>query len=1250
MVRGLKHFRFIATSSLFLLLGIPSGRAQQITGEIDGTIRDPSGAAIAGAVVTITNTDTKVVVRTLKTNKSGEYAATTLQVGTYKIDAQAEGFEHSEITDISLAVGDTLTRDIKVVPGAMAEVSVTADSERPNIETNENSSLIDNTEMKELALNTRNFEQMLLLQPGVSYGGPDELYSGQIDPTGARNSTQLSINGLQPTQVIFLLDGADMLNHTTNSQTTIFPTIDAIQQIQTVRNNYGAQYGGGGSAQISVVTKAGGADYHGDVYWFYRNAGMDATPITDKGIGGTPIQSKPDLHYDDFGFTWGGPVFIPKIYPRDRSKTFFFYSQEIKRLNTPVQNTVTSFPTLENAYGFCASPACSTVLGNGGTCPAGMQAVKDPNSPFPGFLYRICTTVKQPYPGGAMIDPCPVGAPQADKIAEELDEDQVIPAITSVPLSSTSTDTFQQASSSHETQELLRVDHQFGERLSAFFRYIHDPNTQQIANAIYKASGVPTISPDAVYTVGTDYLGHLTWTARPTMVVEVGFSYLPYETTATPNGTAVAANSPDVNFPNLPFTNTTGRVPAYTIVSPFYGSVGPFVDQSATYEFYENTTQSLGHHVVYFGTNIEHLTDRANSGTNNSGLFSFTNGQGTGGAVTQGSQIDNDFGQFLGGNSTSFTQSSIDPVAQPHENLYEAYIQDVWRTTSRLTLNAGVRYSVFQAPGDYSPNTGGFPNGRLGAFQPEGYVPSNAPTIGLDGNICTSSANGYVSPLCTATGVNGGFSPTNGVVGGGAAPSPYGNAVSRTPLLDFAPRFGFALNMFGDGKTSLRGGGGIFYEQQPLLTAQNLIDTNPAYVQNPVYLNATFENPGLLPAGILPIGYIGGITQQWKQPYVESWNLDVQQQLTKTTILDVGYVGNNTVHLQGEEDLNQVQPDLYITAGVTGCVGGVVTQACIPGSSVNDTTLCAAGVKCNTSNQLNRIRPYLGYAAINYVSTRYFADYNGLQASLINRSSKSLTFAVNYTWSKALSNSGGPPTAGSGPSGNAKQYDAQNRFDLKSEWGSTVLDRRNVLVSNVIYQFPSHSSLHGIVGALANGWEVSGIIQVVSGIWLTSFQTTYDPAGLGISSTGGNDFGRPDLNFSPNNGPKNQMEFFKNSKCNTYMSPGVTPSCMAETDAPTGTAVSPSNAVFVQSGYAGRPGTENIGAILGPGYVSVNMDVFKNIELPENMRLQLRAEAFNLPNHVNWNGVNLQEGAATFGEVTSAHDPREIQVGAKLIF
>jgi len=1148
----------IALVLLALCVVIPVAHAQNITGEIDGTVTDRSGAVVPGATVKIINADTGQLVRTIKSNGHGDYTAPLLQVGTYDIRVFAPGFEVANTQGIQVNVGDTLSINLKLVVGeASASITVTANPNAPNVETSENSTIIDNTEMKELALNTRNFEQMLLLQPGVSYGGPDELDPGNVSPTGQNNPHDLSINGLSRTQLTWLMDGSDMLNHGGMTQVPTFPSVDAIQEIKILRSSYGAQYGGGGSAQVILVTKAGGSVYHGDVHYFWRNQALNATPFFNKLSN--PPEPKPPIRYNNFGFTFGGPVIVRWIGLKDRKvpDTYFFFSEELRRnTNYPLDN-IGNYPAVAQANGYFADPVCIayTYSNGGSSCASGGHAVAVSNSPYPGYTFQV---------------------PAINSVAQGYLKDIINPALAISPPNSTTaaqTLNLQQASVDNETQELFRLDHQFSQRLSAFVRYIFDPFNENVPCALDIANCYPGVDQSKIYTYGESFMVHGTWVATPNTVLDMGYAFEPYQLKATPIGTILSANSPDINV-TLPYPSTLGRVPGLAIDGGSWTSRGPYRDLNHTVQAFENTTKQLHQHTLYFGVNYEHYYELVNDGQNNAGIFTFSAGKTTYNGYTI-SNFEQSFANFLIGSPTSFTQASIDPVDHPSQSLYEIYLQDNWRITSTLTLNIGTRYSIYGQPYDRL--------NHLGGFQPEAYNPALAPAISTSGTLCfNTTASG-----CSLTTPNANYNPLNGIVQAGSG-SPYGSAISRTPFLNFAPRVGFAWNVLGNGKTSLRAGYGIFYDQAPLSPTQNQINGNPAYVQNPVYSTQPipFGNPASSSATANAVQAIDGQVRNWMQPYTESWSLDLQQQLTPKVLLDVAYVGNNTQHLQGEEDLNQPAPGAYVAAGIPSPVtSGSVTA------------------------ELNQIRPYKGYGPIEYASTRFFSNYNALQTSFLWRFSKSSMVGVNYTWSKALANSQ-----------HITGEDPQNRFDLRSEWGPSTLDRRNMLIAHYIYDLPFYRTQKDLKGKLLGGWEISGIVEAMSGLWDTVTQGSNDPAGQGILATGSNAQERLDMIGTPNNGPRTLQQFF-NTNAFAQVPAGLT-----------------------------RPGNEKPGSVLDPGYQIWNADLFKNFEMAREMRLQFRLEAFNVFNHVNPSTVNSSFNNTAYGTVTAARDMRTMQLGAKFYF
>jgi hypothetical protein len=1167
------HLLLVALTMVTLTLA-PAAGGQNISGEVDGVVTDSSGALVPGATITITDLGTKRISRTLTADAHGSYAATLLAVGAYSISVTAPGFKKTDIGLVTVNVGETETSNVSLQTGSIEEtVTVEESSTAPNTATPENSAVINSAELKELALNTRNVEQILTIQPGVSYNGPDQLSSGLVNAQGGSNAHSLSVNGLQPTQLSFNFDGADTLNKITINQSVLFPSVEAVSQIKVLRDSYGAQYGGGGSAQVLIVSKAGGSSFHGDAFFFFRDQYLNANNFFN--LIANPEQPRPPIRYNDFGGTIGGPLYIPHLMRRSAASTYFFVSEESRRIQLNPTAQVGNYPALAQANGYFQQPVCLLAGTTGGVTksPTGLtyNCTATPpvtNSPYPGYNYQVPAAAFSPTALQYLKD---VILP-----AEALQQ----PNSPNLPNSVVLT----QKSTTNSNQVMVRLDHNFNSRLSGFFRYIFDPYHMQVPDGYNLTQGFPGVNTSNVYTYGEDFLGHGTFTLTPNTVLDFGYSYLPYEIKTNVIGFDSAAVSPDVQV-NTPFVNTTGRVPTLNIGGGNWGAPGPVRTLNHTQQVFENTTRQLGRHTLQFGINYEHFDASTNQGTLNGGAFTFTQTQLAYSAATAATNgltpvqpYTQSFANFLEGNVSAFTQESIDPVSGIASNLYEAYIQDNWRLLPHFTVQAGVRYSLYGQPYDRF--------GHLGVFQPNAYKTSATPTINKgDGYECLP---GSTDTNCAGVTANANYNPLNGIVQGGIN-SPYGAAVSRRSFLNFAPRVGFAFDVFGNGKTSLRAGYGVFYDQIANTIAEQQVQGNPAYVQTVTFNATSFASPGAgQNATEIPLN-ISGSNPNWTTPYTESYSLDIQQQFGPSTVMTLAYVGNKTFHLQGVEDINQPQPGEY--NAVTG--GGV------PANN-------AAGEAL-----LDQVRPYIGYETINYFDTRYFADYNGLQVGLIHSFGKArgAQLSANYTWSKALANSLG---FSNGP---------QNTYNLATEYGPTNTDRREIFNSSLAYLLPFYRTQRGFRGKLLGGYEVAAIVTAVSGNWATATFTQRDPAGQGFNFGVTDAVERADQISNPNQGrTKSLFQYFNTA---------------AFQQVPTGQF---------------RPGNAQVGNILGPGYQVWNVSLYRNFDLPREFRFQFRVEAFNLFNHVNYSTLNTAFNNTDFGQITAARDNRQLQLGAKLYF
>src|SRR4051794_10133987 len=264
------------------VLGAQASWAQNVMGSISGTVTDVSGATVSGASVTVLNTDRNQIVRTVTTNGSGYYTATTLPLGGYKVTVSASGFGDQTFNGVVLHVNDTLTLNASLRPGANQQIVVTADTLSINTENATQAGLINGTQVRELVLSSRNYEQLVGLQPGVAYTGGDQIYIGNSNPSGQTNVVNFSVNGARTSGNAWTVDGADNVDRGSNFTLLTYPSVDAIAEFKTLRGTYQAEFGRSASDQVNVVTRSGSKDFHGSAYEFVRNDLFNANDTLNK--------------------------------------------------------------------------------------------------------------------------------------------------------------------------------------------------------------------------------------------------------------------------------------------------------------------------------------------------------------------------------------------------------------------------------------------------------------------------------------------------------------------------------------------------------------------------------------------------------------------------------------------------------------------------------------------------------------------------------------------------------------------------------------------------------------------------------------------------------------------------------------------------------------------------------------------------------------------------------------------------------
>jgi hypothetical protein len=1100
--------------------------AQETTGVISGTVTDSSGAVVPGATVTITNIDRNAIIRVVKTDQGGAYTAPILPIGHYAVKVEAASFKTYEKTGVVLNVNDRLQVNAQMqLGGHQEEVNVQADALQVQTQDATAAGLINGTQVRELSLKSRNYEELVQLMPGVTADTGDALYMGVSAPSGGTNEVAFSINGSLGAQNNWSVDGADNVDRGGNFTLLNYPSVDAIAEFKVLRGEYNAEFGRGAGGQINVITRSGTSTYHGGLYEFFRNDALDA----NTWLNNTQGVAKQPFRYNDFGGTIGGPIFIPGHYNTQKNKTFFFFSEEVRRV-IEAYSTQSIVPTAaERAGDFTADGRPDLNISPASFNPAATA-----------YLTDVFSKIPLPQSGNTLV------------------------------------------ANEHNTfnyrQEILRVDHTFNSRLSIFGRYMNDNIPTIEDGGLFNGNSIPGIATTHTNSPGRSFVMTATMTFSPTFLNDLSYAYSYGAVLSTNAGNALTyAGSPDVaaiyTAPGaLPYPNSLNRIPniSFSNLTGFAG-FGDYKDYNHNNSIFDNLTKVWGKHTLKFGAQFHNYQKHENAGGPNTGNFSFS-----------GSDIATEWYNFLTGTADNYNQASADFDAKIRQHVFEAYAQDEWRVRHNLTVNYGVRVSRFGSPYDEG--------GHTTSFVPSLFNPANAPVVAADGNLCildpTTSAEIDCGP---GQHPNPNYDPTNGILVGGK------NQVTSNPVY-FAPRLGIAWDPTGTGKTSIRSGYGVFIDSEAVNIVENNLFTNPPFISFPSYNNPSFDNPGASIGTVnnAPLA-IGGLAKNWKQPYTQQWSIDVQHQFAGGFLADVGYYGSKGTHLVNYVDLNQPTPGSYATAlvGNPNYAGGQLTA--------------------DNSALLNLLRPYQGYSTINVYEPGFNSNYHSLQTSLQKRFKGNNLISANYTWSKSLSNLHFP----------AEYSVPQVSSDLRQDYGPTRYDRGQVFNVNFVYDIPGFSGQQGLVGHVLGGWELSGIVQVESGPHLTAgTASSNDPGGVGLQGNA-----LPDQVANPNSGaPHTAAEWFNTA---------------AFQDVP----CDPSGTPCIY-----RPGNARIGSILGPGVQRWDLSLFKNIKFTERIGMQFRAEAFNIFNHTNFSGVDTTVGSSTYGTITSAHDPRIMQLGLKLNF
>jgi hypothetical protein len=1189
--------RWALAVGLCLLVAAPVA-AQTTSASIFGQVKDSTGGVLPGAAVTLTSR-TQGGTMTATTDKEGRFVFPIVRPDLYALKVAMAGFKTLERTNVQVNANDKFSAGIvSLEVGAITEeVSVTGRVSELQAQSGERSFALESQAITSIASNGRQLFNYALLVPGVV--STDNNAGNERGDLGG-----MSVNGQRETSNNLTIDGVANIDTGNNAGNMATTNTEAIGEFKILTNSYAAEYGRAVGGQVQMVTKSGTQSFHGSGYWFGRRSGWNANTWTNlragapAPVGNGKVIEPPKSSRDDYGYTIGGPIYIPGVFNKDKKKLFFFWSQEFEtRTNPPALRTARVPTALERAGDFS-------------------QSVDNSGNPYPYIRdYQKNAPCNASNTSGCFADGGVLGKiPQNRLYGEGLAALNLFPTPNYTSGGGVNYSS-QLSDSSSPRQDLIRLDFQPTDKWRITGRYMDTKNdTTQAYGTPWAGNGSYQVPLETLFkNPGYNWMVSTTGILNNTTSLEVSVGTAHNSLNYVMNAKQLyRANSNLTGFPYLyPDAVQADYVPFFQFGGTNIGSQaeyqtnnGPFSNENTTWDVVANLTKIWGSHNAKFGAYYQ-------SSYKPQTIFYSWNAQ-VNFAGDPSNPYDTSLSYANAATGVFDTYTQVNKYAKPdwkYKN-YEWYAQDNWKVNQRLTLEYGVRFYYLTPQWDVSKGVSNFlPDKYSAANAAVLYQPAlvNGVKVGLDpatGQTVDARFVGRLTPASSADAIrfNGAYAAGQGIT----------DSVQSGNAFKVSPRFGFVYDLSGKGMTIIRGGGGILYDRPMGNIVFDMGGNAPSVLNSGLQwgllqnLTAAQGDPNPT-LGMSPTAY------DFKPPKVYSWNVGVQHKLPYKMIFDLAYVGSSARGLLRHANIN---------APALGATFAAQNQ---------DPTLPASS---NGSSALptDFLRPYVGYTDINMYDYTSWSNYNALQTSLTRRFESGLMFSVFYVWSKNLSTNnqdyaGGVPYAGNPDK--IRQYDYSYGF----------YDRPNNFVANVIYQTPKKAK--GALGLIVNEWQISGVYRFSSGV---PYAVNYSIPGIGNANLSGtsNPAARIVVTCDPGKGSSGDPYKQLNTSCFAPPQPG-------------------SNGLESARFFVHGPASNNLDLSLSKGFTiwkdvrfEVRLDAFNALNHTQftgvnntvNFASLTDKTVTNLPYDANGKLVNING----FGTINGVSAPRTLQLVTRLTF